>query len=135
VSLCPSGALLDNPDRPELRFTEEACLQCGLCANICPEDAIALEPRLDTTPTALSPRVLHEEEPALCVECGAAFGVASSIDRIASKLAEHPMFGGDRARMIRMCDGCRVQAAVHAEDSPFAAAPRPRPRATDDYLN
>ncbi len=42
VSLCPSGALGDNPDMPQLRFQEDACLQCGLCANICPEDAITL---------------------------------------------------------------------------------------------
>jgi ferredoxin len=135
VSLCPSGALGDNPDRPELRFTEAACLQCGLCANICPEDAITLAPRLDTTPAALSPRVLNAEEPAECVECGAAFGVASTIERIVAKLAGHPMFGEDRARMIRMCDDCRVNAAVHADNNPFTAAPRPRPRATDDYLN
>ena len=55
VSLCPSGALLDNPDRPELRFVEDACLQCGLCANICPEDAITLQPRMDLSPAALRP--------------------------------------------------------------------------------
>ena len=46
VSLCPSGALADNPDKPELRFQEDACLQCGLCANICPEKAIVLQPQL-----------------------------------------------------------------------------------------
>ena len=34
VSLCPSGALGDNPDLPQLRFQEDACLQCGLCRNI-----------------------------------------------------------------------------------------------------
>lgn len=136
VSLCPSGALLDNPDRPELRFVEEACLQCGLCANICPEDAIALAPRMDLSPDALSPRILNEEEPALCVECGKPFGVASTIERIAGMLEDrHPMFGGERARLIRMCDTCRVDAMVHAESNPLAAAPRPRPRSTDDYLN
>ena len=135
VSLCPSGALLDNPDRPELRFVEDACLQCGLCANICPEDAIALEPRMDLSTAALAPRILNEEEPALCVECGKPFGVASTIERIAGMLADrHPMFGGERARMIRMCDACRVDAAVHADGNPFTSAARPKPRSTDDYL-
>ncbi|KIT15715.1 4Fe-4S binding protein [Jannaschia aquimarina] len=135
VSLCPSGALGDNPDRPQLRFQEDACLQCGLCANICPEDAITLDPRMDTSPAALSQRVLHEEEPALCIECGAAFGVASTIERIVAKLEGHSMFGGDRARLIRMCNDCRIAAQVHSADNPFASNPRPRPRTTADELS
>ena len=134
VSLCPSGALGDNPDRPELRFQEEACLQCGICATICPEDAVTLVPRMDPTPAAMEQRVLHEEEPALCVECGAPFGVASTIERVAAQLAgKHPMFAsGPQARLIRMCDGCRVRAQAHA-GGPFASAPRPRPRTSADY--
>ncbi|ETA53641.2 (4Fe-4S)-binding protein [Rhodobacteraceae bacterium PD-2] len=135
VSLCPSGALGDNPDRPELRFQEDACLQCGLCANICPEDAIALEPRLDLTQAALSQRVLKEEEPFPCIECGTLFGVKSTIERITEKLSSHAMFAGDKLRMIQMCDDCRVNAQFHAEDNPFAGKDRPRPRTTDDYLS
>jgi ferredoxin len=136
VSLCPSGALLDNPDRPELRFQEDACLQCGLCSNICPEDAITYEPRLDLTDAALSQQVLNEEEPFACVECGALFGVKSTIDRITAKLAEHSMFAGDdKLRMIQMCDDCRVNAQFHSKDNPFAAGERPRPRTSDDYFS
>ncbi|RVT85401.1 4Fe-4S dicluster domain-containing protein [Rhodobacteraceae bacterium CCMM004] len=137
VSLCPSGALMDNEDKPQLLFQEDACLQCGLCANICPEDAIALEPRLDLSDAALSQRVLNEEEPAACIECGALFGTQSSIDRIAEALAgKHPMFrDGPAARMIRMCENCRIQAQYHAENSPFQGGERPRPRTTDDYYS
>ncbi len=136
VSLCPSGALGDNPDRPQLLFQEDACLQCGLCETICPEDAITLEPRMDLSDAALSQRVLNEEEPALCVECGAAFGVQSTVERVATQLAgKHAMFAtGDAARMIRMCDRCRVNAQYHAQKQPMGAAPRPRVRTTDDYL-
>lgn len=136
VSLCPSGALVDNPDAPELRFQEDACLQCGLCAQICPEDAISYDPRLDLSDAALSQRILHREEPFACIECGALFGVKSTIDRITEKLRDHAMFAGsDKLRMIQMCDTCRVNAQYHAEDSPFAAAPRPKVRTTDDYLS
>jgi len=135
VSLCPSGALGDNPDRPELRFQEDACLQCGLCAHVCPEDAIAYAPRLDLTEAALSQRILNEEEPFACIECGALFGVRSTIERITAKLKDHAMFqGGDRIRVIQMCDDCRVSAQYHAEDNPFAMGERPRPRTTEDYL-
>ncbi|HEY9163290.1 MAG TPA: 4Fe-4S binding protein, partial [Magnetovibrio sp.] len=31
TSACPTSALKSNPDRPELRFRENACVQCGLC--------------------------------------------------------------------------------------------------------
>ncbi|WP_372885366.1 4Fe-4S binding protein [Shimia sp.] len=136
VSLCPSGALGDNPDAPQLRFQEDACLQCGLCATICPEDAIALEPRLDLSEAALSQRVLNEEAPFDCIECGAPFGVRSTIERITEKLRDHAMFAGeDKLRMIQMCDDCRVNAQFHAADNPFQGGERPRPRSTEDYLS
>ncbi|MEO1138524.1 MAG: 4Fe-4S binding protein [Pseudomonadota bacterium] len=137
VSLCPSGALVENPDRPELRFQEDACLQCGLCANICPETAITYEPRLNLRDEALTQVVLNEEDPAECIECGAAFGVKSTIERITEKLAgKHSMFGSDSAaRLIQMCDDCRVKAQFHAKDNPFEAGERPRVRTTDDYFS
>src|SRR3546814_4729385 len=43
VSACPTGALLDDENRPWLGFREEACVQCGLCRATCPEKVIALE--------------------------------------------------------------------------------------------
>ena len=136
VSLCPSGALGDNPDRPQLRFQEDACLQCGLCVNICPEDAITLEPRLNLTPEAFRQTVVHEEEPFACVECGTLFGVKSTIDNITAKLTGHAMFANPGAlRMIQMCDNCRVAAQYHSENNPFTGGERPKPRTTDDYLS
>ena len=39
VGACPTGALQDNPDMPQLRFQEDACIQCGLCRNTCPSRA------------------------------------------------------------------------------------------------
>ncbi len=136
ISLCPSGALGDNPDLPQIRFQEDACLQCGICASICPEDAIAYEPRLDLSDTALSQRVLNEEEPFACIECGTLFGSKSTIDRITEKLTGHSMFSDPaKLKMIQMCDDCRVNAQFHAEDNPFAMGERPKPRTTDDYLS
>jgi ferredoxin len=137
VSLCPSGALLDNPDMPQLRFQEDACLQCGLCANVCPEDAITYAPRFNLTDAALSQVVLNEEEPFACVECGALFGVKSTVERITEQLAnKHAMFQNPEAiRMIQMCDDCRVNAQYHSQDNPFAAGDPPRVRTSDDYFS
>ena len=137
VSLCPSGALIDNEDLPQLRFQEDACLQCGLCANICPESAITLEPRMNLDDSALGQVVLHEEEPYACIECGKLFGVKSTVERIVEKLAgKHGMFASDEAvRMIRMCDSCRVNAQYHMQTNPMQGAAPPRPRTTEDYLS
>jgi ferredoxin len=136
AGLCPSAALEDNPDKPQLRFREDACLQCGLCANVCPENAITLEPRFDLSDAALTSRVLHEEEPYPCIECGKEFGVKSTIERIVAKLeGRHAMFtNSDNTRLIRMCDDCRVKAQYHDQGAPFAFGARPKVRTTDDYL-
>ncbi|WP_170374918.1 4Fe-4S binding protein [Ruegeria atlantica] len=137
VSLCPSGALADNPDKPQLNFQQDACLQCGLCKGVCPEDAITLVPQLDLSDAALSQQVLNEEEPFACVECGALFGVKSTVERIMEKLSgTHPMFAtSDKARMIQMCDNCRVNAQFQQSDNPFQSNPRPKVVTTEDYFS
>lgn len=137
VSLCPSGALLDNPDLPQLRFQEDACLQCGICATICPEKAITLKPQMNLNDDALSQVVLNEDTPFACIECGVLFGSTSTIERITEKLAgKHAMFAtSEAARMIQMCENCRINAQFRATDNPFAGPERPRIRTTDDYLS
>ena len=136
VSLCPSGALGDNPDLPQLRFQEDACLQCGLCASVCPEDAITYDPRLNLDDSALSQVVLNEEEPFACIECGTLFGSRSTVETIMKRLEGHSMYQGEgMLSMIQMCDDCRVNAQFHAKNNPFEAGERPKVVTTDDYLS
>jgi ferredoxin len=136
VGACPTGAFQDSPERPELRFQEDACVQCGLCVSTCPEKVIRLEPRLDFTDDARRALLVKEEEPFECIRCGKPFGTRSSIERIVEKLAEkHWMYQDSSAiDRIRMCDDCRVVVQFEAQDNPLAAAPRPKTRTTDDYL-
>lgn len=111
VGACPEGALLDNPERPQLRFIEKNCVQCGLCANTCPENAIALEPRLwlaDEGKARTNPRVLHEMEPFSCVRCGKPFGTLRAIEAMIGKLAAHAAFQGAAAERLKMCSDCRI---------------------------
>ncbi len=136
VSQCPSGALMDSPDKPQLAFVEDACLQCGICTRTCPENALVLDPRFLNAPEAKQRRVLKEEEPFCCVECGKPFGTRSTVERISEKLGgKHWMFADDsRLRLIQMCDDCRVRAQFKAADNPFQMGERPRVRTTEDYL-
>jgi ferredoxin len=138
VSACPTGALSDDPDRPALKFAEDACVQCGLCKDTCPEKVITLTPQIDFRAATARPRVIKEEEPALCIRCGQAFGVKSTIERVAARLeGRHWMYpaGDRRAEAIRMCADCRVITMSEQHFDPFAGVPeRPAPRTTDDYL-
>ncbi len=136
VGACPTGALRDNPDRPQLGFVEDACVQCGLCRVTCPEKVIALEPRISFAPEAKQVVVVKEEEPFECIRCGKPFGTRSSIERIHAQLAEkHSMFRDRRTiDRIKMCEDCRVIDQFNDPTDPFAGAPRPLPRTTDDDL-
>jgi ferredoxin len=138
VSACPTGALLDDPDRPALKFVEDACVQCGLCKSTCPEKVITLTPQIDFTAARARPRILKEEEPALCIRCNKPFGVKSTIDRVAAKLeGRHWMFpaSNKRADAIRMCADCRVITMSEQQFDPFVGVPeRSSPRTTEDYL-
>ncbi|MDX1401568.1 MAG: 4Fe-4S dicluster domain-containing protein, partial [Kiloniellales bacterium] len=58
VSACPTSALGDNPDLPQLSFQEDACIQCGLCKNTCPENVIRLVPRFNLSKDVQERRVL-----------------------------------------------------------------------------
>jgi ferredoxin len=136
VSACPTGALMADSERPMLRFTEDACVQCGLCKATCPEAVITLRPQLDFRAATAAARVLKEEEPFACVRCGKSFGVRSTIERVAAKLeGKHWMFKGSARRLeiIKMCEECRVIAVSEEEFDPYGK-PRPPVRTTEDYL-
>ncbi len=137
VASCPTGALLDNPERPMLRFAEDACVQCGLCKATCPEKVITLRPQLDFRAATASARVLKEEEPFHCIRCNKPFGVKSTIERVAAKLeGKHWMFQSSAQRLdvIKMCEDCRVVAITEQQFDPYGAPPRPKARTTEDYL-
>jgi ferredoxin len=109
VGACPTGALLDTPEEPKLRFVERNCVQCGLCAQTCPEQAITLQAQLRLDDEARRPRTLNAAEPFHCVSCGKAFGTRQMIDNMTSRLSAHSMFAGGQAlRRLQMCADCRV---------------------------
>jgi ferredoxin len=137
VSACPTGALSDDPERPMLRFAEDACVQCGLCKATCPEKVISLKPQIDFRAATAMSRIIKQEEPAQCIRCGKPFGVKSSVERVVAKLeGKHWMYKDSKKRLdvIRMCEDCRVVAMAEEQFDPFGAPARPRVRTTDDYL-
>jgi ferredoxin len=107
VGACPASALQDGQNAPQLRFIEKNCVQCGLCADTCPEDAIRLVPRLSFRDTRKQPVVLNETQPFHCIRCNKPFGTVRMVESMLARLAGHPAFAGHLDRM-RMCGDCRV---------------------------
>jgi ferredoxin len=137
VSACPTGALSDDPERPTLRFAEDACVQCGLCKATCPEKVITLTPQIDFRAATATARVLKQEEPFLCISCGEPFGVKSSVERVLAKLeGQHWMYANSKKRLdvVKMCADCRVEAMAADQFDPYGAPPRPNVRTSDDYF-
>ncbi len=137
TSVCPTGALSANPEKPQLRFLEDACVQCGLCAATCPEKVITLVPRLNLSPASSEVRVVKEEEPFCCERCAKPFGVKSQIERVTQKLTglNHWMFAdAERLKVLRLCEDCRVFAATEGGMDPYAGPARPVTKTSEDWL-
>lgn len=107
VGACPESALADNPQSPQLRFTESNCVQCGLCVNTCPEQALQLVPRLALGANPKQPRVINEAQPYHCIKCEKPFGTLQMVENMVNKLSGHGAFAGNPGR-LRMCPDCRV---------------------------
>lgn len=117
VGACPASALKSSADAPRLSFLERNCLQCGLCANTCPEQAITLTPRL-ILKDRRAERVLREAEIFCCTACGKPMGAAPTILNMISKLSGHSMFATPEAKArLSMCGDCRVVDLIEHEES------------------
>ncbi|WP_404376041.1 4Fe-4S binding protein [Vreelandella aquamarina] len=109
VSNCPTPALKSGGDTPALSFLEADCVQCGLCEQACPEDAITLTPGFLAASERVTRHICHEEAAFECIGCGKPFATASTVATIKAKLANHPYFAGDAMARLEMCEDCRVK--------------------------
>jgi ferredoxin len=82
-----------------------------LCEQACPEDAIARNTRFIYDPELRrAARVLNEDKPFECVNCGKPFATSKVIESMRKKLAGHWMFQKPEAiRRLEMCEDCRVK--------------------------
>lgn len=115
VGACPVGALKAAPDAPRLNFLERVCVQCGLCAATCPEQAITLSPRL-LIEGRRKERMLREAEVFCCAGCGKPMGAKPTIEAMIARLTGHSMFADEAAlRRLSMCGDCRVVDLIKNE--------------------
>ena len=112
VRACPTGALGGDLRAPNLSFEESRCVQCGLCAAVCPERAITLSPRIALGDEAMLPQVIREDERATCPQCGTQFGSKTGISRVVQRLEASGWSGQnpELSQRLLMCETCRVTA-------------------------
>lgn len=109
VSNCPTPALKSGGKTPALSFLEADCVQCGLCEQACPENAITLMPGFLASNARETRHICHEEAAFECISCGKPFATVSTVATIKQKLANHPYFAGDAMIRLEMCEDCRVK--------------------------
>lgn len=115
VGACPAAALQDGQNAPQLRFIEKNCVQCGLCADTCPENAISLVPRLSFAESRKQAVLLNETQPFHCIRCSKPFGTLKMIESMLARLASHPAFA-DKLDRMKMCGDCRVIDMLQPQD-------------------
>ena len=116
VNVCPAHAFrLDEPTS-SLQFNHFACVACGLCETLCPEDVISLQHEVVFTREALDYRTVVRDEMVACLKCGKPFVNQKSLDAILAKVLQlGPLmdaFSGERRNLLRMCPDCRAVAAM-----------------------
>ncbi|MEA2117655.1 4Fe-4S dicluster domain-containing protein [Halovibrio sp. HP20-50] len=109
VSNCPTPALKSGGNTPALSFLEADCVQCGLCEQACPENAITLMPGFLASSARETRHICHEEAAFECINCGKPFATVSTVATIKEKLANHPYFAGEAMIRLEMCEDCRVK--------------------------
>ena len=116
VNVCPTHAFrLDEPTS-SLQFNHFACVACGLCETLCPENVISLRHEVVLTREALDYRTVVRDEMVGCLKCGKPFVNQKSLDAILAKVLQFgPLmdaFSGERRNLLRMCPDCRAVAAM-----------------------
>lgn len=115
VKPCPTKALrrVGDPTNPRLGFVEGLCVQCGICAAACPEQAIELVPRLRLDQQKRGEeQILNESPPFLCISCHKPFTTHAIVELMSERLKDNPFFQGRQINKLKQCPDCRARSNV-----------------------
>ena len=107
VGECRIGALSADADNFSLQQLPALCVQCGTCVELCPEDALVLQPGLSLHADFFTLQLLARAEPVKCLECGKIFGTQQSLARVMAVLATKNMWDSTD-ELLHYCETCRV---------------------------
>jgi len=109
---CRIQALSHDPKSWSLDLNTLACVQCGVCVQICPENALEQVHGVMLDQDAFKVQQLARAEPMVCRECGRAFGTRQSFERVMSILRHKN--DRDDLSLYEYCDTCRVRKLYEA---------------------
>ena len=106
INECRAGALEANEAMFCLTFLASACVQCGICTKLCPENALVSRPGLYLQKSFFKRRILTKAEPARCARCGKVFGTRASLEKVKSILGQRQDLD---VKLFDYCEDCRVK--------------------------
>jgi len=109
---CYIQALEANEEQLTLNHIGSMCVACGLCVEVCPEDALELSPRFKLNDQFFKPVEMARAEPMACKSCGKVFGTRKSFERVMEILSQKETVDTSH---FEYCDTCRVVNLFESE--------------------
>ena len=109
---CRIKALSADSEQLTLNHIGGMCVGCGLCARICPEDALEISSTFTLEQQFFSTTKLSKAEPMACKSCGKVFGTRKSFERVMEILSKKEKVDTSH---FEYCDNCRVVKLFESE--------------------
>ena len=110
VESCNANALISAKDNFTLLLNPSLCTACGYCIDTCAEKCIEMDfSGYKLNESFLTHRILAQDEPFRCIECGEIFATNKSIQKVKGIL--QPLFAGDSIKLksLECCEKCKVK--------------------------
>ncbi|NOY64845.1 MAG: 4Fe-4S dicluster domain-containing protein [Nitrospirae bacterium] len=111
VNVCKVGAIKAVEEDFSLRIKPSECINCGLCADLCPEKALTIKIIGDINESFFEEKLLAHDEPLRCKRCGKVFGNKKVYDEVIRRLISVGLFE-EKGKFLHLCEDCRVIAMI-----------------------
>ncbi len=105
INVCTVRAMRSDETELVLAHRGVFCVGCGLCLQVCPENALQLARSWQFVPDFFEERVLSAGDPMNCKRCGKTFGTRKSYERVMSILQAKEEVDTSH---FEYCEDCRV---------------------------
>ncbi len=116
VNACPVHAFKLEEATSSLQFKHLACVACGLCETVCPEQVITLRHEVVFERAALDYQTVVEDDMVSCTQCEKPYINRKALEAIETRVLSLESlldtFSGQRRTLLRMCPDCRAVVAM-----------------------